>query len=362
MQVVGREGREVGLLRAGGGDPAAQPLLGQLGPLASGPARSQPPRAGPDLGHGAALRERVLGGRAGVGPEQAAAPGLRLDGPPLVGVEGGAEHGVERLGREEPDRARDRERQQRGAAGRGAGVREGVDLLRGEQVQQGRCGHQRRAGELRGIEVGEVALLDAGGDGGAVGRGRRQAGFRAGQQRGVAVVQHPALRAGQLRREPAPQRAAAAAEITDHERPLVAEPLRGERGELGVAGGGVGGLTQREPVGGADRGSGGAQAGVPPVRANPAVPINTWLRIATSPPIRAACPDAAAAERRSPARRSGSAIQPCSAAPRSATRPAGTTIPGTRPSGSRPSVSGSPPASLTRTGTPRASASVTTIP
>ena len=218
-QVVGREG---GRGRVAAAQAAAiQPRShSSVSSAHSRPAQPGPSRHG--LDRSSVTAPRWANACSAVAPASGPSRRRPSDDPPLVSVEGGAEHGVERLGREEPDRARDRERQQRGAAGRGAGVGEGVHLFRGEQVQQGRRGHERRAGELRGIEVGEVALLDPGADGGAVGRGRRQAGLRAGQQLGVAVVQHPALRAGQLRREPAAQRAAAAAEITDHERPLAA--------------------------------------------------------------------------------------------------------------------------------------------
>ena len=63
------------------------------------------------------------------------------------------------------------------------------------------------------------------------------------QQVRVAVVDHPVLRPGQPRREPAAHRAAAAAEVVDHEAAggkVAREPL----GELGRARRRVGRLAQ----------------------------------------------------------------------------------------------------------------------
>ena len=61
---------EVGLLGARGGDPAAQPLLGQLGLVGT-----EVPRARPALHHGAPPGERVHGDRDGVRPQQPAVVG-----------------------------------------------------------------------------------------------------------------------------------------------------------------------------------------------------------------------------------------------------------------------------------------------
>ena len=68
-----------------------------------------------------------------------------------------------------------------------------------------------------------------------------------------------------------------------------------------------------------------------------------------------------AARRRRP-RRSASPSQARSAAPSAAGSPGGTSSPGRVPSSPCPSASDTPPTSAARTGTPRASASVTTMP
>ncbi len=102
-QVVARERGQVRLLLDGGADPAAQPRGGQRGL-----AGAEPPRARPGQHGGAAAPERLDRGGDGVRPEEVPAA--------LVGVEGGGERGVERLGRGEPDAADDRQREQGGQA------------------------------------------------------------------------------------------------------------------------------------------------------------------------------------------------------------------------------------------------------
>ena len=70
------------------------------------------------------------------------------------------------------------------------------------------------------------------------------------QQVRVAVVHHPVLRPGQPRREPAAHRAAAAAEVVDHEAAGRGEVAREALGELGRARRRVGRLAQGEPLAG----------------------------------------------------------------------------------------------------------------
>jgi hypothetical protein len=183
---------------------------------------------------------RGRGGR-GVRPEQPAP----VDGAPLVGVERGGEGGVERVAGGEQHAAGDREGQQRGAARGGARRGEALDLVGGEQVEQRRRRDHRRAGELRGVQGGEVADLRLGGD------ARRQGAHGPVDEVGVAVVQQPALRAGQPAGEPAAHRAGAAAEVTHDDRCVArpqAQPDAQAVGEVGGTGVGVGRLAQREPV------------------------------------------------------------------------------------------------------------------
>ena len=253
-QVVGRVGREIGLLLAGGRDPAAQPLLGQLGPVLRGAAGPQPPRAGPDLGRDAAPRERRRGSGSRVRSEQPPAPGSETTARRWWASKAAPNTESSGSDGKNPTEPVTDRVSSAGHAGRGAGVHQGVHLVRGEQVEQGRRGHQRSAGELRGVEAGEVARLGRGGDRRAVrrrvrkgrlprepaARCRGRAGSSAAVRAAAARASGPASRCrsrgrGSPAGAPVPSRCAASA------------------AQLGVAGRGVGGLAQREPVGGADR-------------------------------------------------------------------------------------------------------------
>ena len=245
-QVVGRVGREIGLLLAGGRDPAAQPLLDQLGVV-----RAEPPRAGPDLGRDAAPGERRRGGGARVRPEQP--PARRRSGA------GGRRRrrrtrrraGSDGMNPTEPvtDRV--------SSAGQPAAVQAAARASTSSAVSRSSSADAVTSDVPASCAASRPVRSPGsvrGGDRRAVGRRPGQAGLRASQQRGVAVVQDPVLRAGQLRREPAAQRAGAAAEVAD--RPAGARRRsrpRGERGAARASRGGVGGLAQREPVRGADR-------------------------------------------------------------------------------------------------------------
>lgn len=192
--------------------------------------------------------ERLGGGGDGVGAEQPAAGGL----PALVGVEGGGDLGVQRVGRGEFHLPRHGEGQQRRAARPGARGGQRVDLAEGEQVEQGRGGDQRGPGEVGGAQPGEVALPGLGRDAVAVAVGQPGgARAREGEERGIAVVQDPGLRTGQPAGEPAGQGSGAAAEVTYDQWPGEGVPERVE--ECGRPGGGVGALAQRQPL----RGEGG---------------------------------------------------------------------------------------------------------
>ena len=79
-------------------------------------------------------------------------------------------------------------------------------------------------------------------------RPRRGVGDGELQQACVPVVDHPVLRPGQPRREPAAHRAAAAAEVVDHEAAGRGEVPREALGELGRARRRVGRLAQDEPL------------------------------------------------------------------------------------------------------------------
>ena len=167
----------------------------------------------------------------------------------------------------------------------------------------------------------------------------------------VAVVHHPVLRPGQPRREPAAHRAAAAAEVVDHERARGEVP-REALGELGRAGRRVGRLAQVQPL----RADPTAAAVIAPLPRGRRRGRTWWpaTRAATrAAPGRPAAggraarrPRASGAARRRapPGRRAGPAA-PAGCRRRRARAPRST-----------------PPTSAASTGTPRASASVTTMP
>ena len=181
------------------------------------------------------------------------------------------------------------------------------------------------------------------GDGGPVGGRARRVGDGELQQVRVPVVHDPVLRPGQPRREPAAHRAAAAAEVVDHEAAGRGEVPREALGELGRARRRVGRLAQDEPLR-AD------PDGLRDHRAAPARPSRSSRRDAlalTTPARTSATADAVAAHGRSVARRSraarrsrsrssASSSQARSAAPRAAGSPGGTSSPGRVPSSPMP--------------------------
>ena len=170
----------------------------------------------------------------------------------------------------------------------------------------------------------------------------------------VAVVHHPVLRPGQPRREPAAHRAAAAAEVVDHEAAGRGEVPREALGELGRARRRVGRLAQVEPLRAdpdgrrAHRAAPASDAGErPDVGGRPPGAATRAARARPGAGARAARrrrASAAARRRAPPGRRAGPAA------------PAGCRPPPC------PSASVTPPTSVASTGTPRASASVTTMP
>ena len=295
----------------------------------------------------------AVGGGARVRPEQPPA----VDGRAAGGRRRRPRTPVERVRGSELDRADDRERQQRGAPGRGARVGQRVDLVRGEQVQQRRRGHQRRPVEVGGAQLGEVALLGARGDRApsAAVRGRPAAARAAARGRGRAGSSAAGRRAAG---EPAAQRAGAAAEVADDERPLAARAGR-RRARRARAN------ARRRRRGSRSASQSGVQTGDPGVlrrASHPAASSTVGQASSRSPPTRAACRGASrgrvtepVAQRRIP--------EP--AAQRGAERRGACgrdDDPRHPPVRGVPRVSGRPPASLASTGMPRASASVTTIP
>ena len=161
---------------------------------------------------------------------------------------------------------------------------------------------------------------------------RRGRGDGALQQVRVAVVQHPVLRPGQPRREPPAHRAAAAAEVVDHERPGGGEVPREAPGELGRARRRVGRLAQGEPL----------RADPDAHRAHRAAPASTPARSDVVAAHRRSDARRSRAARRRRPRRSASPSHARSAAPRAAGSPGGTSSPGRVPSAAVPERLGHP--------------------
>lgn len=136
-------------------------------------------------------------------------------GTALVGVERRGDRGVEGVGRGDLDEPGDGQREQRGAAGLGAGGGEGVHFVTGEEVEQGGGGDQRGAREVGGGESGDVALFGRDGDGAAVGGLGGHVGDGEVEEGGVLVVEDPVLGAVEAGGEPAAHGAGAAAEVAD---------------------------------------------------------------------------------------------------------------------------------------------------
>ena len=139
--------------------------------------------------------------------------------------------------------------QQHRTSGSGADVDQRRQLVAGHQVEQRRGGDEGRAGEIVRPQPGDVGPPRLDGDGSAVGGRAGQVGRGDLQQVRVPVVQDPALRPRQERREPAAHRPGAAGEVVDH--PAGRPGGRRRRrcvDELAGAGRGVGSLAQVEPV------------------------------------------------------------------------------------------------------------------
>ena len=163
-------------------------------------------------------------------------------------------------------------------------------------------------------------------------RPARRGGHGKLEQLGIAVVHHPVLGPGQPRREPAAHRAAAAAEVVDHEAAGRGEVLREALGELGRARRRVGRLAQDQPL----------RADPDGLRAHRAAPARTPERtdvVAGHP--RSDARRSRAARRRRP-RSSASPSQARSAAPRAAGSPGATSSPGRVPSCAVPEGLGHP--------------------
>ena len=219
-------GGQLGLLLARGGDPPAEPLRRQVGV-----GRLESPRARPDVHLGARGAELIDGGRDGVRTEQAAAA--------LVGVERRAD----------------------GASSGSSGVR----ITRPTTVSASSIGHPAQATSIRASSsaVSRSSSAEAVTRLAPASSPRRQArdvrppgldrhrarrrpsvGDGELQQVRVPVVHHPVLRPGQPRRKPAAHRAAAAAEVVDHEAAGRGEVPPEALGELGRARRRVGRLAQ----------------------------------------------------------------------------------------------------------------------
>ena len=200
----------------------------------SGPSRQG---VSPDLHGDPAPTERSHRDVGGVRPGQRPP----ADRTALVSVERGGHRGVQRVRRIEPDRADHGQREQRRAAPAQAATSP-LDLGRGEHVQQRGAGDQRGAGEVGGGEPGQVA--DPG-----LARRRRGGSARAASasRLGVPVVQHPVLR---RRAAGAPASGPSSRCRCPGRGPPAAAGSAGSRSTSSAAAGGrVGRLAQREPVG-----------------------------------------------------------------------------------------------------------------
>ncbi len=218
-QVAGRpRRRSVGLLLGRRRHPAAQPLRDQLGAV-----RAEPPRAG---------RRSARAGRAGRRPRR---PPSGASGPSSRRPATVRRWWASKAAANAPSRgsggssstcpATDRV-SSAGQPAAGAGRGQRVQLGRGEQVQQRRGGDQVGAGQVGGAQPAQV-----GGPGlDPHRRGRRRRAARrsprpaTASRRRVVVVQHPALRAGQLRGQPARHRPGAGAQVVH--RPAGRSPQR----------------------------------------------------------------------------------------------------------------------------------------
>ncbi len=137
---------------------------------------------------------------------------------------------------------------------------------------------------------------------------------------------------GKPRREPPAHRAAAAAEVVDHERPGGGEVPREAPGELGRARRRVGRLAQGEPL----------RADPDAHRAHRAAPASTPARSDVVAAHRRSDARRSRAARRRRPRRSASPSHARSAAPRAAGSPGGTSSPGRVPSAAVPERLGHP--------------------
>src|SRR6185437_15971407 len=207
-------------------------------------------------------------------------------------------------------------------------------------------------GEVAGAEPCDVGQAGLDGDLGPV-RGRTgHIGGGQGQQVRVPVVQDPVLRPGQERCEPPSHGTAAAGEIVDQPGTLGRSDMTEPADELRRPRRSVHGLAQVEPAGAdADR-LGGHDAAPCSASATDEVVVDQSASDARRS-------RAAARNRR---RRPASSSQERSAPRSAAGSPGGTSKPGRVPSAPCPSVSGTPPTSAATTGSPRASASATTMP
>ncbi|WP_194410395.1 hypothetical protein [Microbacterium cremeum] len=134
--------------------------------------------------------------------------------------------GVDRVERHPPG---DREREERGRSRGDARGDDRGDLVAREHVQQRRCRHERRAGQIRALQESELTDPGAHRDGRPVvvvgGSARRMF-----EECVVPVVQHPRLRAGKQRCAPPHHRTGAGAQVVHDEGwPQHPSCLRGER-------------------------------------------------------------------------------------------------------------------------------------
>ena len=163
-------------------------------------------------------------------------------------VERRLHHVIQRVGGVELDATDDREGDQDGAAGSGAGRDEPVQLLGGQHVQQGGRRDQAGARELLRGEPGDVAPTGLEGERAGPGRDGRRVRRDQREQLDVPVVQDPVLAAGQPRGEPAGHRPAAGPEVVDDEVSTAGEVRPKRLDQLDRAGRGVGGLPQGQPA------------------------------------------------------------------------------------------------------------------
>src|SRR5262249_52623030 len=171
----------------GGVDPAGQPPDGKVAIR-----WTETPRSRPNGDLGSPLAEALDRGLRRVRAEQATASRH----PALVRIEGSSDLGIEWVGRKKLDTTGDRESEEHRTPDTRARLDESPQLVLGQQVEESRPGDERRAGQVVGVELSDVAESSLDRKVRCISSGieRIEGGQR--EELCVPVVQAPALRPG----------------------------------------------------------------------------------------------------------------------------------------------------------------------